>query len=93
MVLAASTSVSVATREQTGHGAQCNEAERPLRGSLGWRGADHRVGSEECRATLARDAAPFCCAGYAPDHLSLWDCCPQTMHVESVARLTNVKTD
>lgn len=38
-------------------------------------------------ATFARDAAQFVRSGYSLDHLSLWDFYPQTVHVETVARL------
>ncbi|HET9016607.1 MAG TPA: methyltransferase, partial [Thermomicrobiaceae bacterium] len=41
-------------------------------------------------ATFARDAAAFARAGYAVEHLSLWDFYPQTVHIEVVARLTRV---
>ncbi len=42
-------------------------------------------------ATFARDAAQFTRAGYVIDHLSLWDFYPQTVHVETVARLVKSK--
>ncbi len=38
-------------------------------------------------ATFARDASQFVRAGYTVEHLSLWDFYPQTVHVETVARL------
>ncbi len=41
-------------------------------------------------ATFARDAAQLTRAGYRLDHLSLWDFYPQTVHVETVARLVRV---
>jgi len=44
-------------------------------------------------ATLVRDAAQFCRAGYALDRLSLWDFCPQAVHVESVERLVRDKME
>ncbi|HEU4792982.1 MAG TPA: methyltransferase [Nitrolancea sp.] len=41
-------------------------------------------------ATFARDAAAFVRAGYAIEHLSLFDFYPQTVHVEVVAKLAKV---
>ncbi|MGA7670074.1 MAG: 23S rRNA (uracil(1939)-C(5))-methyltransferase RlmD [Nitrolancea sp.] len=38
-------------------------------------------------ATFARDAAHFVRAGYSIEHFSLWDFYPQTVHVETVAKL------
>lgn len=41
-------------------------------------------------ATFARDAAAFVRAGYAIDHLSLFDFYPQTVHMEVVAKLAKI---